>query len=68
MLGALAGDIIGSVFEWNPSKSTDFELFAPRSGVTDDSVLTCATADAILTDGDYAAAYRRWKNGLPILP
>ena len=39
MLGALAGDIIGSVYEFANTKSTDFELFTPWSNFTDDSVI-----------------------------
>ncbi len=60
MLGAVAGDIIGSVFERHNLKSTRFELFDRLSLFTDDTVLTAATAEALLTDGDYAGAYRRW--------
>ncbi|HUF64961.1 MAG TPA: ADP-ribosylglycohydrolase family protein [Gemmatimonadaceae bacterium] len=48
MLGALAGDIIGSVFEWASALSRDFPLFSARSDFTDDSVLTFAVARAIL--------------------
>ena len=56
MIGAIAGDIIGSVYEPHPIKTKDFPLFHPRCRFTDDSVLTIAVAQAILTDGDY----RRW--------
>lgn len=56
MLGAIAGDIIGSVYEAHPIKSKTFPLFHPQCRFTDDSVLTIAVARAILTDGDY----RRW--------
>ena len=48
MLGAIAGDIIDSVYESGWMKSTDFPLFTPRSIFTDDSVLTVAVADCIL--------------------
>ena len=48
MLGAIAGDIIGSVFEWSSAQTRDFPLFSPRSDFTDDSVLTFAVARAIL--------------------
>lgn len=48
MLGAVAGDIIGSVFEWSSAQSRDFPLFSARSDLTDDSVLTFAVARAIL--------------------
>ena len=65
MLGAIAGDIIGSAYEASPVKSTDFELFLPGSRFTDDSVLTIATAEALLGDGDYARAYRRYGHAYP---
>ena len=52
MLGAIAGDIIGSRFEHNPIKTTDFELFHPDCRFTDDSVLTLAVADHILLGSD----------------
>ena len=58
MLGAIAGDIIGSVYEWRPIKTTGFPLFQPGSCFTDDTVLTVAVAQAILTGGDYAAVLR----------
>ncbi|MFZ7125481.1 MAG: ADP-ribosylglycohydrolase family protein [Desulfobacterales bacterium] len=53
MLGAIAGDIIGSVYEAHPIKTKTFQLFPPNCRFTDDSVLTIAVAQAILTDGDY---------------
>jgi ADP-ribosylglycohydrolase len=58
MLGAIAGDIIGSVYEAWPIKTADFPLFQRSSRFTDDTVLTVAVAQAILTDGDYASALR----------
>jgi len=60
MHGAIAGDIIGSAFTKLPIKTTDFELLGINSCMTDDSVLTVATAYALLTNGDYSAAYRKW--------
>ncbi len=66
MIGAIAGDIIGSVYEFGRTKSKDFPLFTPGSAFTDDSVLTVAVAQAILTDGDYKRAVldfgRRYPN------
>lgn len=53
MLGAIAGDIIGSVYEFNNIKTKDFELFHPDAFFTDDTVLTVALADSILTGADY---------------
>lgn len=65
MLGAIAGDVIGSVYEHDNRKSTRFPLFGPRSRFTDDSVLTTATADAILTGTAYGATYREWYRAYP---
>jgi len=48
MLGAVAGDIIGSVYEHRPIKTTRFPLFQDHCHFTDDSVLTLAVAQVIL--------------------
>jgi ADP-ribosylglycohydrolase len=56
MIGAIAGDIIGSVYEHYPIKTKDFPLFHPRCRFTDDTVLTIAVAKAILEDRDYLKA------------
>lgn len=56
MIGAIAGDIIGSVYEFAPLKSKEFPLFHPQCKFTDDSVLTIAIARSILEDGDYQRA------------
>ena len=58
MIGAIAGDIIGSPFEHSPIKTMDFEIFAPQCRFTDDTVLTTATAFSLMTDGNYAQNYR----------
>jgi ADP-ribosylglycohydrolase len=65
MLGAIAGDVIGSVYERFPVRSTDFDLFPRRARFTDDTVLTVATAQAILEGGDYREAYRSWGRRYP---
>ncbi|HEY7428532.1 MAG TPA: ADP-ribosylglycohydrolase family protein [Gemmataceae bacterium] len=53
MLGAIAGDIIGSVYERQPIKTVDFDpLFHPWGRPTDDTVLTVALADSILSGDD----------------
>jgi len=56
MIGAIAGDIIGSIYEQRPIKTKDFELFDPRCRFTDDTVLTVAVAHAILTGQSYGQA------------
>ena len=53
MIGAIAGDIIGSVYEHHPIKTKDFPLFHPRCHFTDDTVLTIAIAKAIGGDRNY---------------
>ncbi len=65
MLGAIAGDIIGSVYEFNRTKRKDFALFTAQSSFTDDSILSVAVADAILHDGDYVTAIKRYAQKYP---
>lgn len=67
MIGAIVGDIVGSPYEFTmrPMKSKEFELFGPRSAPTDDSILTIATADALLGDRDFARAYRAYYRRFP---
>lgn len=64
MLGAIAGDIIGSIYEGHNIKTKQFPLFAPQCRFTDDTVLTVAVADAILHHADYGSRiksyYRRY--------
>ena len=48
MIGAIAGDIIGSPYEWNNVKSKDFKMFSHRAGFTDDTVMTIAVAEALI--------------------
>ena len=50
MLGAIIGDTVGSVYEFNNIKTTDFPLFDPRCNYTDDSIMTMAVADWLLKD------------------
>jgi ADP-ribosylglycohydrolase len=65
MIGAIAGDYIGSVYEANPIKTKDFPLFHHRCQITDDSVLTIAIADVILHDGDYTQALQTYGRRYP---
>lgn len=64
MIGALAGDIIGSIYEWDNIKTTEFPLFQETCSFTDDSVLTVALADAILNnipcENTFREYYRRY--------
>ena len=65
MIGAIAGDVIGSVHEFRPPLPEDFALFTPPRFPTDDSVLTVAIAEAILDQKPYAETLRRWAHRYP---
>jgi len=65
IMGAIIGDIIGSAFEWNNVKTTDFPLFGKRTTFTDDTVLTVATMDGILNQKDYIQVYQSYGRMFP---
>lgn len=65
MLGAIIGDIIGSRFEWDNHRSKDFELFTKECFFTDDSVLTCATANTLLKENNYQINYQQFAIDYP---
>ncbi|ABA88182.1 ADP-ribosyl-glycohydrolase superfamily protein [Syntrophotalea carbinolica DSM 2380] len=60
MLGALAGDMIGSRFEWHNIKTKAFELFTNGARFTDDTVLTVAQADALLTGESFRTKLKEY--------
>ena len=63
MLGAIVGDIVGSVYEWGNIKSKDFPLFREDCFFTDDTVMTCAVAEAIMNGGqkdDFIDAMKKY--------
>jgi len=66
MLGAIAGDIIGSIYEFVNIKTTDFPLFHEHCRFTDDTVLTVALADNLLHGTPFVALlkqyYRSYQN------
>ncbi len=66
MMGAIAGDIIGSVYENFRTKNKAFKLFTPVSTFTDDTVLTVAVADATLTRGDYGRVIKSYARRYPL--
>ena len=65
MIGAIAGDVIGSVHEYIGTKTKDFPLFDPKCFFTDDSVLTIALADALLHELDYTVMLKRYYRRYP---
>lgn len=65
MLGAIVGDVVGSVHEYTRAKSGAFTLLVPESTFTDDTVLTVATARAILDGSAYDVQYRAFGRRYP---
>lgn len=65
MIGAIAGDVIGSVHEGTPAKGKDFPLFVPASRFTDDTVMTIAVASALRNRTGLATALRAWGRRYP---
>ena len=70
MLGAIAGDIVGSVYEgrqaWRRDRTPHFQpLFDPRARFTDDTVLTVAVAESILTSGDLTDLLKEYARAYP---
>ena len=53
MLGAIIGDIVGSTREWHNIKTEDFELVPKGSRFTDDTVMTLAVAEWLMTDPEH---------------
>lgn len=49
MLGAIIGDTVGSIYEFNNHRSKDFKLFQKNMFFTDDTVMTCAVANSLIT-------------------
>ena len=47
MIGAILGDIVGSIYEFDNIKTKDFELFDKECFFTDDSVMTVAVAETL---------------------
>ena len=68
-IGAILGDFVGSRFERHNLRTEDifaFEWATPHCRLTDDSVLTLATCEALMSDLDFRRAYRacvvKWGN------
>lgn len=65
MLGAIAGDVIGSVHEFRRQKTREFPLFVEESRFTDDTVLSIAVADCLLTGSSYVDKFRAYAQNYP---
>ena len=65
MLGAVIGDIVGSIYEWNRIKTKDFAFFGNGCDFTDDSVCTAAVADILMREVPPAETLQRWCRRFP---
>ena len=67
MISSLAGDIIGVPFESNNIKEEEYtgSLFTKKSTYSDDSVLSVATADTLLSSGKYSDNYLEYAISYP---
>jgi ADP-ribosylglycohydrolase len=65
MLGAIAGDVIGSIYEVAGLRTKTFTLITKYSRPTDDAVLTCAVAEKLLRGGDYVDLFHEYVREYP---
>ncbi len=65
MIGAIIGDIVGSRFEFNNHRSTEFEFFHPDCTFTDDTVMTVAVADAIMCGRPFGKVLHEYARNYP---
>ncbi len=65
MLGSIIGDVISSVYECSKTKEIDFLLFSEKTKFTDDTVLTIATAYAIIKKTNFGSTYKIFVNDYP---
>ena len=65
MLGAIVGDIVGSRFEFDNIHTKQFELFGNGCSFTDDTICTCAVADAAMNEKSYRDTLLEWCRRYP---
>lgn len=68
MMGAIIGDIVGSVYEWDNIKTKDFPLFSPKCFFTDDTVMTLAVAEGLIQGGtaeEFVRAMKKYGRQYP---
>ena len=54
MLGAIIGDTVGSVYEFNNTKDVNFAMFSERSNCTDDTLMSLAVAKWLTIDRTFS--------------
>ena len=65
MLGAVIGDIVGSIYEFNNHRSKVFDLFGTNAIFTDDTVCTVALANSLVSGGDPVITLQTWCRRYP---
>ena len=65
MLGAIVGDVLGSIHEHNPIKTKNFELLNANCVFTDDTVMTVAVADSLMNGAPYVESLQMWGSSYP---
>ncbi len=65
MIGAIIGDIVGSIYEFDNIKTKDFPFFQDKSRITDDTVCTVAVANIILDGKDPVETMVSWCRNYP---
>ena len=65
MIGAIIGDMVGSTYEFAPTKNYNFELLPAGSDYTDDTIMSVAVADAVMHGLPYAETMHKWGNRYP---
>ena len=65
MLGAIAGDVLGTIHEFNSIKTKKFELLNAGCVFTDDTVMTVAVADSIMIGVPYLESLQKWGREYP---
>ncbi len=63
--GTICGDIIGSAYEFNPTKDYWFEIKRGHSHLTDDTICTIAVADAIMSGKPFDEKLQEWCGKYP---
>ena len=61
MLGAIIGDIVGSIYEWDNIKTKEFPLFKETCFFTDDTVMTIAIAEGLMNGGSEEDCVLLWR-------
>ena len=70
MIGAIIGDTVGSVYEFNNVRTKDFKLFSKDSFLTDDSIMTLAVAEILQNKSIYDKdkiidTFKKWGRAYP---